>query len=553
MPSNDTGIDAVFERIAALPTAALAGCLAGQAPQMVAALLLRVSPAVAAAVLAGVPADLRHRVLRRMAVTGPASPALIARIVTALESELADPPLAKGTEPAGRLADILAALPPEAAGDGPPSQPPPAPVPPATEPPALSLQTAFPGLSPGLAALLNTPVVIRDRMPMLEVMLDRHVRILSSRLRTLCGDVEAGLLRLSSIRFGDWLNGSAGSAAIGHPQVAVVRSHGWDHYALLLVDEDARETIVEAALGGGADAAADRIAGRVPTKLDHCALTLIADAFLETLNTAFSPIGTPDFQLDRIEDNPRFATIDRPCNACLLAEFDIHRSGAGGRIGLLLPYALLEPVRDRLTRAFTGERFGQDARWATHLRDRLAHARVRVAAVAGGAEVTLGAALAWRPGGVVRLDSLAGSDVILVAGGAEVGLARLTQRGGRYTAVPHPIPDLKGNAMTADTNATDAGIRTVEPPAEPGGDQPPPSGLSALHHVKLRLSAVVGSADMTVEDLLQLGRGAVVELNRRVGEAIDITVNDQIIAKGELVVIEDRLAVSLLEIVGAPG
>lgn len=553
MPSNDTGTDAVFERIAALPAATLAGCLAGQAPQTVAALLLRVSPAVAAAVLAGVPAGLRHRVLRRMAATGPASPALIARIATALESELADPPLARDTRPAARLADILAALPPEAAGDEPPSEPPPTPVPPAAEPPAISLKMAGPGLSPGLAALLNSPLVIRDRMPMLEVVLDRHVRILSSRLRTLCGDVEAGLLRLSSLRFGDWLNRSAGSAAIGRPQFAVVRSHGWDHYALLLVDEAARETIVEAALGGGADAAADRIAGRLPTGLDRGVLTVVADLFLETLNTAFSPIGTPDFQLDRIEDNPRFATIDRPYNACLLAEFDIQRSGASGRIGLLLPYSLLEPVRDRLTHAFTGERFGQDPRWAAHLRDRLPRTRVRVTVVAGRAEVTLGAALAWRPGGLVRLESPAGSGVILVAGGAEVGRGRLTRRGDRYAVVPHPIPDLKGNSMTADTSATDDGIRTVEAPAEPGGDQPPPAGLSALHQVKLRLSAVVGGADMTVEDLLQLGRGAVVELDRRVGEAIEVTVNDRIIAKGELVLIEDRLAVCLSEIVGAPG
>jgi flagellar motor switch protein FliN/FliY len=79
----------------------------------------------------------------------------------------------------------------------------------------------------------------------------------------------------------------------------------------------------------------------------------------------------------------------------------------------------------------------------------------------------------------------------------------------------------------------------------------PPRDLSALGKVWLRVSAVLGGVDMTIDELLKLGRGAVLELDRRVGEMIDIQVNYRIVAKGEIVVVEDRIAVALKELLDA--
>ena len=62
---------------------------------------------------------------------------------------------------------------------------------------------------------------------------------------------------------------------------------------------------------------------------------------------------------------------------------------------------------------------------------------------------------------------------------------------------------------------------------------------------------MLGGVDMTIDELLKLGRGAVLELDRRVGEMIDIQVNDRIVAKGEIVVVEDRIAVALKELLDA--
>ena len=73
--------------------------------------------------------------------------------------------------------------------------------------------------------------------------------------------------------------------------------------------------------------------------------------------------------------------------------------------------------------------------------------------------------------------------------------------------------------------------------------------LEAVYDVPVQVSAVLGKAHMQVSQLLKLGRGAVVELDRKVGEAIDIYVNDRLVARGEVVVVEDRLGVTMTEIV----
>jgi len=73
--------------------------------------------------------------------------------------------------------------------------------------------------------------------------------------------------------------------------------------------------------------------------------------------------------------------------------------------------------------------------------------------------------------------------------------------------------------------------------------------LEAVYDIPVQVSAVLGKATMQVSQLLKLGRGAVVELDRKVGEAIDIYVNNRLVARGEVVVVEDRLGITMTEII----
>ena len=73
--------------------------------------------------------------------------------------------------------------------------------------------------------------------------------------------------------------------------------------------------------------------------------------------------------------------------------------------------------------------------------------------------------------------------------------------------------------------------------------------LEAVYDIPVQVSAVLGKSTMQVSQLLKLGRGAVVELDRKVGEAIDIYVNNRLVARGEVVVVEDKLGVTMTEII----
>jgi flagellar motor switch protein FliN/FliY len=106
-----------------------------------------------------------------------------------------------------------------------------------------------------------------------------------------------------------------------------------------------------------------------------------------------------------------------------------------------------------------------------------------------------------------------------------------------------PLPDLENGGMPAD--AAPLAPSQHEAVARGAAD------LEALFDVPVKVSAVLGRARMEVGDLLKLGPGAVLELDRRVGEAIDIYVNDRLIARGEVVLVEDKLGVTMTEIIKA--
>jgi flagellar motor switch protein FliN len=77
-----------------------------------------------------------------------------------------------------------------------------------------------------------------------------------------------------------------------------------------------------------------------------------------------------------------------------------------------------------------------------------------------------------------------------------------------------------------------------------------PKELEAVYDISVTVSAVLGKATMQVNQLLKLGRGAVVELDRKLGEAIDIYVNNRLIARGEVVMVDDvKLGITMTEIV----
>ena len=108
------------------------------------------------------------------------------------------------------------------------------------------------------------------------------------------------------------------------------------------------------------------------------------------------------------------------------------------------------------------------------------------------------------------------------------------------------LPDLEGgNGVTPPTDDMTLGAEDSEIINRGAAD------LEAVFDVPVKVSAVLGRARMEVGELLRLGPGAVLELDRKVGEAIDIYVNDRLVARGEVVLVEEKLGVTMTEIIKA--
>jgi flagellar motor switch protein FliN len=107
------------------------------------------------------------------------------------------------------------------------------------------------------------------------------------------------------------------------------------------------------------------------------------------------------------------------------------------------------------------------------------------------------------------------------------------------------LPDLGRDSSPGNAPALLQG----EIEAETAEQKRSASDLEAVFDVPVTVSAVLGKSGMEVSQLLKLGKGTIVELDRKVGEAIDIYVNNRLVARGEVVLVEDRLGVTMTEII----
>jgi len=117
----------------------------------------------------------------------------------------------------------------------------------------------------------------------------------------------------------------------------------------------------------------------------------------------------------------------------------------------------------------------------------------------------------------------------------------------------------EGEAAEGEADEGEAG-EAGQGEAERGAGAPPAAGeakpatrIPAIHEVSLEAYAILGTASMPVSQLLRMGRGAVVELDTGLGDEIEMRINDQLVAKGEVVVVEDRIAIEITEIVKREG
>ena len=251
-----------------------------------------------------------------------------------------------------------------------------------------------PGQNSGVMALINSAMVNYERLPMLDIVFDRLVRLMSTSLRNLTSDnVEVSLDQVSTVRFGDYMNSIPLPAML-----SVFKAEEWDNQGLMVTDSALIYSIVDVLLGGRKGTPAIRIEGRPYTTIETKLVERMVQVTLSDLSSAFDPLSPVSFNLDRMETNPRFATITQGGNACVLARLRVDMGDRGGRIEVIIPYATLEPIRELLLQMFMGEKFGRDSIWENHLTQELYQTEVQLQAVLGEKTLSLNDLLEWKIG-----------------------------------------------------------------------------------------------------------------------------------------------------------
>ena len=283
------------------------------------------------------------------------------------------------------------------------------------------------GEQTGMQRIVESGLVSYERLPMLEIVFDRLVRSLTSSLRNFTSDnVEVEIDNIQSLRFGNYLNSLPLPAML-----AVFKAEEWDNYGLIVIDSALIYSIVDVLLGGRQGSAIMRIEGRPYTTIERTLIERLISVVLIELGASFEPLTPVTFRFERLEVNPRFATISRLSNAAVLTRLRVDMEDRGGRLELLLPYATLEPVRELLLQQFMGERFGRDRIWETHLAEELWETEVRLEAVLDEQTMLLSEVMKLEVGSRIMLGNGPGSSVQLRCGTVALFEARVGRRQNR--------------------------------------------------------------------------------------------------------------------------
>ena len=281
----------------------------------------------------------------------------------------------------------------------------------------------------GIQAILSSSLVSYERLPMLEVVFARLVRLMSTSLRNFTSaNVEVSLDNIASIRFGDYLNSIPLPAML-----SVFKAEEWDNFGLVTVDSSLIYSIVDVLLGGRRGTAAVRVEGRPYTTIERSLVERMVHVMLGDLSAAFEPLSSVTFRFDRLETNPRFATISRPSNAAIVTRLRIDMEDRGGRLELLLPYATLEPVRELLLQMFMGEKFGRDSIWETHLAEELWMIEVDLEAVVDQQIMRLREVFDLKIGSRIMFTATPDSLISLHCGGVPMYTGKMGRKGNQIS------------------------------------------------------------------------------------------------------------------------
>lgn len=290
----------------------------------------------------------------------------------------------------------------------------------------------------------NQERIVRGRMPTMEIINARFARLFRIAFFNLIrrtADVSVGNVRI--LQYSEFIRNLPVPANFNLVLAKPLRGHG-----LFIFDPNLIFLVVDNMFGGDGRFHT-RVEGREFTQTEHRIIKKLLDAAFEAYGEAWESVYPLEFEFVRSEMNSQFASIATPNEVVLASTFDIEFSGLGGAFHVLLPYSMLEPIRELLYSSLQSEHVETDQRWSRTLARQMQGADIELAAILGKANITLGQVLNMRDGDVIQLDT--GENIMGVVEQVPVLECKYGLSNGRYALKVEKI------LVTTSSDITDGG------------------------------------------------------------------------------------------------
>lgn len=248
--------------------------------------------------------------------------------------------------------------------------------------------------------LTSQEKVVRARMPVLELIGDRFCRSMRTSLAfTLRKPVGVSIISKDMMKYGDFLSNVPLPTSINILRMDPLKGN------ILLVLESKLVFCLVDILFGGRGGETYKIEGREFTNIENRLVRNVVDVMMNDLKKAWKNVLPVSLHFVRSEINPQFATIVSSDDIVLVMTFELEMESSTGKVTLCLPYAVLEPIKDKLQGLVQTEQLEVDSIWTERFRNRLKEVPVEIAVELGNAQVTGRELLDLTIGDVIQLDT----------------------------------------------------------------------------------------------------------------------------------------------------
>ena len=288
--------------------------------------------------------------------------------------------------------------------------------------------------------------IVRGRMPTMEIINARFARLFRIAFFNLIrrtADVSVGQIRVQ--QYSEFIRNLPVPANFNVVQPKPLRGH-----ALFIFDPNLIFLVVDNMFGGDGRFHT-RVEGRELTQTEQRIIQKLLAAVFESYSKSWEPVYPLEFEFVRSEMNAQFASITTPNEVVLVTTFDIEFGGVSGAFHVLMPYSMIEPIRELLYSSVQGEHMVSDQRWLRTLSRQVQSADIELNVTLGHARVSLDQVLKMRSGDIIQLDTT--DNIVAHVDGVPVMECKYGVSNGQYAIKVEKILATTSELTDGDKNA----------------------------------------------------------------------------------------------------